>query len=179
MENKISYSFPISANVCRDIVATSRENPLSKGHSRYMTDFIKYFITGIRDKETLMNNLKLRAGNGLVYVQPKKIGTVFLRASAVCTECLSQKTSKGKYSITIKDHPFDTITKEEAIDYVRVFIEHDTHAHRALSMNSDEEQSSDDEASEVMMHDELNVGTEAKNFDIRPDYLIGEERDEV
>ena len=83
MVSKESYSFPISANVCRDIIATSREQPLSKGHSRYMTDFLKYFNDGIRQQEPHISNLKLRAGNGLVCVQPKKNGTVFLTSESI------------------------------------------------------------------------------------------------
>ena len=140
-----------------------------------MTYFLKYFNEGIRQKEPQISNLKLRAGNGLVYVQPKKNGTVFLRASAVCTQCLSQNTSKGKYSITIKEHPFHPTTKEELIDYVRVFIEHDTHAHPVLENNTDDQDSDDD----LLATDVPKDTQEIKNYDIHPKFLLGEERDQV
>ena len=42
----LSYSFPLSVNVCRQIIETSRENPNSKGNSRYLVECLQY--VGIR-----------------------------------------------------------------------------------------------------------------------------------
>ena len=65
MVSNESYSFPIIASICRDIIATPREQHLSKEHSRYMSDFLKYFNDGIRHRDPQIINLKLRACNDL------------------------------------------------------------------------------------------------------------------
>ena len=134
-----------------------------------MSDFMKHFKMGILGKEPEMQQFKLRATNGLVYAKPKKVATIFLRATAVCTECLSQKTLKGKYSITIKDHPFDPTTKEELMDYVRVFVEHDAHVHRVVVVNKTDDEMNQDDEDEEQANDKGKI--ENKIFEKGTDFL--------
>ena len=61
MDNKNSYSFPISSSACREMILASRENPKANRHSRYLVDFIKYFKERILEKETNLVQYHLRA----------------------------------------------------------------------------------------------------------------------
>ena len=111
--------------------------------------------------------------NGVIYVKIKRFNTVFLRATAVCSDFLRANVSTGKYTITIKDHPFDPITNEERMKFVEVHVEHQAHSHKPV-LSQDEESEDDSE-----VEDETPSTSTAKRFQFRPDALAGEERDEV
>ena len=44
---KLKYSFPISQQICKELVETSRPKAKSNGHSRYLNDYLKYFKNGM------------------------------------------------------------------------------------------------------------------------------------
>ena len=170
------YSFPISVASCREMIETSREHPTSNQHSRYLVDFIKYFKNGILEKEPYMTDFRIRATNGLVYLRPKKANTVFMRATAVCTDCYILNKLHGKYSIIIEQHPFEQATRKAVTDYVSVVVNHHLHSHKPAIQRDEIDDLSSNETSSIEDDEATSV---SNDFNIRPEILRGEERDEV
>ena len=103
-----------------------------------------------------------------IYVKTKRFNTVFLRITAVCSECLRANVSTVKFIITINEHLFDPIINEERLKFIQVQVEHQAQSHTAVLP---QEVESDDDS-------EVEYET-SQRFQFRPDTLAGEEREEV
>ena len=77
-----------------------------------------------------MTEFRIRATKGLVYLRPKKAYTLFIRATAVCTNCYILNKLHGKYSIIIEQYPFEQATHKALADYVSVAVNHHPQSHK-------------------------------------------------
>jgi len=89
---------------------------------------------GIRLKEGLLEDPLLIQQNGVIYQNPSRSSTPFLRITAFCRLCQMCEARSGKYTIIVKDNPFAYDNPRNTHSFVEV--NHQQHQHLPMSATS-------------------------------------------
>jgi len=89
---------------------------------------------GIRLKEGLLEDPLLIQQNGVIYQNPSRSSTPFLRITAFCRLCQMCEARSGKYTIIVKDNPFAYDYPHNTHSFVEV--NHQQHQHLPMSATS-------------------------------------------